>query len=120
MFLGQIDPDHLAGVLALSDLHVYLTVPFVPSWSLFDAMAAGCVVLASDVAPVREVIDPGVTGLVEPLFDADRLTAAALRVLADPAGHAGLGQAARRRIEERYSLDVCVQALKELYEGVAS
>ena len=61
----------LADVLCLSDLHVYLTVPFVLSWSLLNAMACGCVVLASDVAPVREVIVPGENGLVEPLFDVD-------------------------------------------------
>lgn len=120
VFLGQVDPGHLADVLSLSDLHIYLTVPFVPSWSLFDALSAGCVVLGADVAPVREVIEPGVTGLVEPFFDVDRLTATALQVLADPAGHAPLGAAARRRIEERYSLEVCVPALRGLYERAAN
>ncbi len=79
LFLGHIEPEQLAEVLCQSDLHLYLTVPFVLSWSLLNAMACGCVVLGSDVPPVREVIEPGVTGLVEPLFDVDRLTATALR-----------------------------------------
>jgi glycosyltransferase involved in cell wall biosynthesis len=119
LFLGQVTPEELATVLSVSDLHVYLTVPFVLSWSLLDAMACGCVVLAGDVAPVREVIEPGRTGLVEPLFDLDRLTATALRVLDDPAAYRPLGQAARMMIEERYSLDVCVPALKDFFERVA-
>ena len=120
LFLGQIDPERLAVLLARSDLHVYLSVPFVTSWSVFDALSAGCVVLAADIEPVRELIEPGVNGLVEPLFDLDRLTAAALRVLADPAGHRPLGQAARARSLERYSLDVCVPALKAYFEREAS
>ena len=62
----------------ISDLHIYLTAPFVLSWSLLNAMASGCVVLGSDVPPVREVIRPGENGLVEPLFDVERLTETAL------------------------------------------
>ena len=53
------------------------------SWSLLNAMASGCVVLASDVPPVREVIEPGENGLVEPLFDVERLTETALQVRPD-------------------------------------
>ncbi len=119
-FLGRILPEQLAEVLRLSDLHLYLTVPFVLSWSLLDAMAAGAVVLASDVGPVREVIEPGANGLLEPLFDVDRLTEAALRVLDDPAAFAGLGRAARRTIEERYSLETAIPELRDYFERVAS
>jgi glycosyltransferase involved in cell wall biosynthesis len=118
LFLGQVSPEELAHVLCLSDLHVYLTVPFVPSWSLFNALASGRVVLASDVAPVREVIEPGVNGLVEPLFDTERLAEAALGVLANPAEFWPLAQAARRTVEERYSLDVCAPGLQEYFERV--
>jgi len=120
VFLGQVDPDRLAEVLRLSDLHLYLTTPFVLSWSLLDAMATGLVVLASDVPPVREVIEPGVNGLVEPLFDLDRLTATALRILDDPAAFAPLGRAARQTIEARYSIDVAIPPLKDYFERVAA
>ena len=119
VFLGQIEAEELAGVLALSDLHLYLTVPFVPSWSLFNALSCGCVVLAADVAPVRELIRPGQSGLVEPLFDVERLAEAALRVLADPAAFGPLGQAGRRLVQEQYSLDVAIPALKEFFERTA-
>jgi glycosyltransferase involved in cell wall biosynthesis len=120
LFLGHIDPAELAQLLSLSDVHLYLTVPFVLSWSLFNALACGCVVIGSDVAPVREVIEPGVNGLIEPLFDVDRLAAAVLRVLDDPAEFAPLAQAARRTIEERYSLEVAIPELKGYFERMAN
>ena len=118
VFTGRIMPEQLADILRISDLHIYLTAPFVLSWSLLDAMATGCVVLGSDVPPVREVIEPGQNGLVEPLFDVARLTETALRVLADPAAFAPLGRAARQTIEDKYSLDVCVAPLADFFERV--
>lgn len=120
VFLGHIPPESLAEVLCLSDLHLYLTVPFVLSWSLLNAMSCARVVLGSDVPPVREVIEPGRTGLVEPLFDVDRLTRTALAVLDDPAAHRPLGEAARALMKERYSLDVCIPSLKDYFERVAA
>ena len=83
-------------------------------------MASGCVVLASDVPPVREVIEPGQNGLVEPLFDVERLTETALQVLDDPAAFAPLGRAARRTIEEKYSLEVCIPPLTDFLERAAN
>jgi glycosyltransferase involved in cell wall biosynthesis len=119
VFLPHLEPERLADLLGLSDLHLYLTVPFVVSWSLFDALACGCAVLAADVEPVREVIEPGRTGLVEPLFDADRLAETALRVLDDPAAFRPLGQAGRALLEEKYGLDVTVPRLKDYFERMA-
>ena len=119
LFLGQIEPEALANIFRVSDLHLYLTVPFVLSWSLLNAMASGCVVLASDVAPVREVISSRVHGILEPLFDVDRLTEAALAVLDNPADFAPLGRAARDRISELYSLEIAIPALKDYYERAA-
>jgi glycosyltransferase involved in cell wall biosynthesis len=120
IFTGRVLPEQLASIFRLSDLHVYLTAPFVLSWSLLDAMATGCVVLASDVPPVREVIEPGRNGLIEPLFDIDRLTETALCVLDDPAAFAPLGQAARKTIAEQYSLEVCIPWLGDYYERVTA
>jgi glycosyltransferase involved in cell wall biosynthesis len=120
VFLGQIEPSALAEILRITDLHLYLTAPFVLSWSLLNAMASGAVVLASDVGPVREVIEPGVNGLVEPLFDVDHLTESALQVLDDPARFAPLGREARQTIESRYSTEIAIPALKDYFERVAS
>jgi glycosyltransferase involved in cell wall biosynthesis len=120
LFLRHLEPEQLADLLGLSDLHVYLTVPFVLSWSLLNALACGCVVLASDVPPVREVIDPGKNGLVGALFDADGLAEAALRVLADLPAYRPLGRVARELVEEKYSLDVAVPDLKGYFERMAS
>ncbi len=120
LFLGTILPEQLAQILRLTDLHIYPSVPFVLSWSLLDAMCSGAVVIGSDVPPVREVIEPGVNGLVTPFFDVDQLADTALRVLGDPAAFAPLGRAARRTIEERYSLDVAIPALKDYFERIAA
>jgi glycosyltransferase involved in cell wall biosynthesis len=120
VFPGRILPEQLADILRISDLHIYLTAPFVLSWSVMNAMASGCVVLASDVPPVREVIEPGHNGLIEPLFDLDRLTETSLRVLDDPAAFASLGQAGRRTIEEIYSLEACIPPLAGFLERVAN
>jgi glycosyltransferase involved in cell wall biosynthesis len=120
VFPGRILPAELAEILRMSDLHIYLTTPFVLSWSLLNAMASGCVVLAADVPPVHEVIEPGHNGLVEPLFDVDRLTETALHVLDDPAAFAPLGRAARRTIEERYSLETCISPLAHYLERAAN
>lgn len=120
LFLGRVLPEQLADVLRISDLHIYLTAPFVLSWSMLNAMASGCVVLGSDVPPVREVLRPGENGLVAPLFDVEVLTETALRVLDDPAAFAPMGRAARRTIEEAYSLEVCIPPIQEFLERVAA
>ncbi len=119
VFLGHVPPGTLADVLRRSDLHLYLTVPFVASWSLFNALSTGLVVLGSDVGPVVEVIEPGVNGLVEPLFDVDRMAETALKVLHDPAEFAPLGHAGRRTIEASYSLDAAIPRLKDFFERTA-
>jgi glycosyltransferase involved in cell wall biosynthesis len=119
VFLGHVPAETLAETLRRSDLHLYLTVPFVVSWSLFNALASGVVVLGADVGPVVEVIEPGVSGLVAPLFDVDAMAETALRVLDDPAGFAPLGRAGRRLIEERYGLDAAIPPLRDFFERAA-
>jgi glycosyltransferase involved in cell wall biosynthesis len=120
VFFGHIEPARLAQILQLSDLHISWTVPFVPGWSLFNALSCGCVVLASDVEPVREIIAPAVNGLTVPFFDDEALAEAALRVLADPAAYRPLGVAGRRLMEEKYSLEVAVPELRAYFERMAS
>jgi glycosyltransferase involved in cell wall biosynthesis len=117
-FLGPVSREALARLLALSDLHVYLTVPFVLSWSLLQAMACSCTVLASDTAPVREVISDGHNGLLRDFFDAEGIAETALGVLRDVGGYRALGQAARRTVQERYGLEVVMPQLMSFFEEV--
>src|SRR5205814_2605210 len=84
VFTGLMPTPALAHLLAVTDLHIYLTVPFVLSWSLMDALAAGATVLASDTPPVREMITHGKNGLLTDFFDAELMAETASRILDAP------------------------------------
>ena len=114
-FLGAIPAAQLVEVLSLSDLHIHLTVPFVLSWSLLNALACECVVLASDVAPVREVIQHDRSGLLAGFSDVEGLAAQAMAVLRDPPAYRRLGAAGRALVEERYGLDRTLPKLERLF-----
>lgn len=119
-FLGRIPPDQLARLLAVSDLHVYLTVPFVLSWSLMNALACGATVLASGTAPVGEMIEHEKNGLLVDFFDAREMADVAQTVLDSPGDFKHLGAAGAKMIQERYSMDVCLPRMLELYDEVVS
>lgn len=115
-FLGLIPASQLVHLFNITDLHVYLTVPFVLSWSLMDALACGTTILASDTAPVREMIQHGRNGLLAGFFDVDRMVEIANEVLDAPAAYRHLGEAGTEMIREQYSLDVCLPKMLALYE----
>lgn len=119
-FLGNLPPKALGKLLAMSDLHVYLTVPFVLSWSMMDAMSCGAVVLGSDTTPVREMIRDGQNGLLANLFDPEEIARKAIAVLRDPASFRPLGRAAERTIAERYSVEAVLPDMVRAYEAVAT
>lgn len=104
-FLGKLPYSQYVAVLQLSRVHVYLTYPFVLSWSVVEAMSAGCVVLASDTAPVREVIEDGRNGLLVDFFDTEGLAQRAAEVLARPGDFAALGAAARQTAVEGFDVE---------------
>jgi glycosyltransferase involved in cell wall biosynthesis len=118
-FIGRLPPKDLSRLLAMTDLHLYLTVPFVLSWSLLNAMACGATVLASDTAPVRELVRNRETGLLAGFHDIDRGCHLANEVLDDPAAFRPLGRAACDLIRERYSVDVCLPQQLRLFQSVA-
>lgn len=108
-FVGQIPYPQFLALLQVSTVHVYLTYPFVLSWSLLEAMSAGCAIVASDTAPVREAIVHGRTGRLVDFFDPARLAAETVALLADPAERARLGRQAREFAVGRYDLQgVCL------------
>jgi glycosyltransferase involved in cell wall biosynthesis len=115
-FTGRIPPNDLATLLAATDLHIYLTVPFVLSWSMMDAMSCGAVLLGSATAPVQEMIRDGENGLLADFFDVDTFVAKAIAVLKDPDGHRHLGRAAEQTIAEKYSLEAVLPRMIQLYE----
>jgi glycosyltransferase involved in cell wall biosynthesis len=113
-FLGKLPYARYLAVLQISSAHVYLTRPFVLSWSCVEAMAAGCLVIGSATAPVQEVIEHRVNGLLTDFHDHEAvagLTADALEagVSLDP-----LRRRAREIVEERYSLQRCLPRQLEL------
>jgi len=101
-FLGLVPYDAYRQVLQLSRCHIYLTMPFVLSWSLLEAMATEATIVASDVAPVREAIVHGETGLLVDFLRPDLLARQVIEVLEAPARHAALGPAARRHVIAHY------------------
>lgn len=116
IFTGRVEPSELVDVFSLSDLHIYLTVPFVLSWSLMNSLACGCTVLGSATAPVQEMIKHGENGFMAEFFDVDGLTDLALQVLDDPEKYRFMGESGAAMIRERYSLDKCLPQMLDLYE----
>lgn len=116
IFTGQVPPAELARIFKLSDLHIYLTVPFVLSWSMMNALACGCTVLASSTPPVVEMIEHERNGLLADFYDMDRFVELALAVLRDPQSYQTLGVAGAAMIRERYSVEVCLPQMLALYQ----
>jgi glycosyltransferase involved in cell wall biosynthesis len=119
-FLGILAPEVLVQILTMSDLHIYLTAPFALSWSLLDAMACGCVVLASDTAPVSEVITSGHNGILRDFFDVEGFADVAVGVLQDPQSYRDLGRAAVKTVREGFGMDVAVPRMTSFYGEVAA
>jgi glycosyltransferase involved in cell wall biosynthesis len=120
VFPGRVPPHDLSRLLAVSDLHIYLTIPFVLSWSMMNALACGCTVLASDTPPVREMIQHGHNGLLAPFYDVNGFVDQALNVLDDPKAYRGLGRAGAEMIQEHYSIEAVLPRMLQLYERALS
>jgi glycosyltransferase involved in cell wall biosynthesis len=103
-FLGPLDHSAYLDLLRFSQVHVYLTVPFVLSWSLIEAMSTGCAIVGSRTAPVEEVISDDDTGLLAGFHAPDELAAQIMTLLDDPARRLRLGQAARQRVIDDFSI----------------
>lgn len=103
-FLGRVPYPTFLTVLQVSRAHVYLTYPFVLSWSMLEALSAGCLVIGSKTAPVEEVLRHGENGLLVGFFDTAGIADAVVDALAHPEAHRALREQARRSIIEEYDL----------------
>ena len=104
-WVGPLQTIEYRNVLAISDVHVYLTVPFILSWSLLEAMAAGCAIVASNTPPVREVLEDDFSALLVDFFDVDSQLTAVSRLLDDKRLSKSLASQAQKTAQ-RYSLEV--------------
>ena len=118
-FTGRLPRNHYREVLLASSAHVYLTIPFVLSWSMIEAMSAGCLLIASDTDPVREVVRDGENGVLVDFFDTGALAERICEALDRPGDFAHLREAARRTAVEGYAAARLVPQRARLLAAVA-
>ncbi len=107
-FVGKLTYHDYITLLQVSWVHVYLTYPFVASWSLREALATGCCVVGSDTEPVREFIASNENGVLVPFFDSEGLAETVSELLCHPARRRALSQEAARRAET-FGLPACLE-----------
>lgn len=113
-FLGKLPYSAYRQVLQVSSAHVYLTYPFVLSWSCLEAMASGCLVIGSRTAPVEEVIEHGRNGLLVDFFDPVEMARTMVDALEAPLAMAPLRHQARQDVAKLYSFEAGEQAYRQL------
>jgi glycosyltransferase involved in cell wall biosynthesis len=108
-FLGHVAYQHFIPLLQLSTVHVYLTYPFVLSWSLLEAMSVGCAIVASDTQPLHEAIKHNETGMLVNFFDHAQLASQICDLLDNSKERQRLGANARAFAQQNYDLQsVCL------------
>ncbi len=108
-FTGRMPYDRLVDLIHVARVHAYLTYPFVLSWSMVEALAAGALVVGSNTPPVAEVITDGVNGRLVDFFDVAGWSATLTDALARPAAHDAMRKAARELARARHDLrSVCL------------
>ena len=119
-FAGKIPYEDFIPILQMSKVHVYLTYPFVLSWSLLEAMSCECAIVGSSTAPVQDVIKHGHNGLLVNFFDPQNLANTIAELLHNRPLAKQLGMAARETVLKDYELNECVKHQIALIELVAS
>ena len=104
-FVGQVEYEKMVDILSIGAAHVYYTYPFTLSWSLADAMACECLILASDTAPVRDAITSGRNGILLDFFDVDALSRAMIDAVRNPDRYAAMRKQARVSALSKFDRD---------------
>ena len=116
-FLGKISYSSFVNVLQISTVHVYLTYPFVLSWSMMEAMSAAALVIGSSTEPVKEVIQHGENGFLVDFFSTSELVEAVCEGLAHRKLMVKIRQQARQTIYKSYDLHgICLPKQLKLIE----
>jgi len=116
-FMGGVPYQTFIAALQVSSAHVYLTYPFVLSWSILEAMSAGCLVIGSDTPPVREVISSGENGLLVPFFAVEELAGRVIEALQEPTKFLAIREAARHFVVDHYDAEqICVPRMRHLLD----
>ena len=119
-FLGKVPYNAFVKILQISRVHVYLTYPFVLSWSMMEAMAAGCLIVGSRTQPVEELIQDCQNGLLVDFFTPADIADRVVEALEDRRAHESIRQNARQTIVDNYDLKtICLPALLRLIGTVA-
>lgn len=119
-FVGMLPYDSLLRVMQISSAHIYLTYPFVLSWSMLEAMACGCVMIGSRTPPVEEVITHGVNGLLADFFSPESVAGAVTEALTRKDDMRALRTAARQTVLDRYDIRKLLPLHVSLIADVAS
>ncbi len=119
-FLGRVPYPFFLRLLQVSRAHLYLTMPFVLSWSMLEAMSAECLVIGSRTAPVMEAIEDGVNGLLVDFFDIPGIADRVCEALAARDSMPAMRRRARETVQERWDLANCLPAQAALIEDVAA
>jgi len=117
-FVGKLPRPAYLDLLGVSALHLYLTVPFVLSWSCVEALAAGCLLLGSDVAPVREVIEDGINGFLVDARDPAAVARRAAELLEHRLSLGAVRRTAREHALARFDVRDCLAAQTRLIDGI--
>ena len=113
-FLGKVSYENYRRVLQVSAAHLYLTYPFVLSWSALEAMATGCLVIGSRTAPVEEVLEDGRNGLLVDFFDIQGIAERVVEAITEPRRFDELRWQAQRMVRESFSVEKGVAGYEKL------
>jgi glycosyltransferase involved in cell wall biosynthesis len=102
-FIGHTSHQDFLRALQISSAHIYLTYPFVLSWSILEAMSTGCLVIASETPPVQEVLNSD-NGILVPFFDVEQIADHVIKALAHPRRFKSIRAQARATVVNEYDM----------------